>query len=177
MMKRIICLSFLLLVALSSIAEAGDILVYDANDQFLGVLITSVNRDNRTVTIHIPELNAQIDIEKWIVDGTGSILPYQGHDGISEYFYYVGNCTGTPYVDTYGQVIVERTIYRIQGTDSYQHYFMVIGPLISISVQSYFNYTQGICYPESASYQIDNALQVVEVPVNEIPLRFQLPFP
>jgi hypothetical protein len=68
--------------------EEGCLNVYDANDQYLGILLDS--KEGYTTTIYIPSLDAITQLRP-----TGRIV----RDNAVSFYFESDDCTGTPYVD------------------------------------------------------------------------------
>ena len=123
-MKRfMILLTLLVFLLLTSICSAGEIKVYDADDQYLGILLsTSVYE----TTIFIPALGVSAHVTNHQYFQTSNVADIKKHGNVSsmgetdKVVFSNSKCTGTPHFDAAYPALIkfrcDDKYYKTNGT-------------------------------------------------------------
>jgi len=94
---------------------AAEMNVYDASDQYLGILIDSASIDHLfdSISIFIPSLNKPVTLYPF--ESEGDLKGKVGSYG--EIVFRTNNCTGTPYLSSESSIIITDIITNHDCTD------------------------------------------------------------
>ena len=175
-MKRILTLTLALLMFIPSISLA-EIRVYDANDQFLGILLdanldnpSASNAEQTHVEIFIPTLNTVTTIRAgwpdWQDAGTITHL-----NGSLTYFHEDPDCTGTLY--TWGAGLGVTGLWFDMSTSKY---YITIPGVVEASIMSSRSPGQE-CLNQPTPYLRNDVFRTIEVPEQGIPFTMPVALP
>jgi hypothetical protein len=164
-----LALSLMLVFFLSPLSFAGDIWVYDANNQKLGILIGT---SDDTIEIFLPSLNRPTEI---LIGSEEQTIPTRKLGKINEYWstlYKDSSCTGPPGVPGEGNEI----IYLFRPPDRKAFYGYARVDLTKLTKYGYYlDYSSGQC--RAAYGGAVDGYPITVVPSDKIPFKTPVAFP
>lgn len=152
--------------------ELPGIRVYDANDQFIGILLDKSFQSGSTSVIFIPSLNVATVITEEIGAEPGDIIRSLGN-----IYFENSHCSGPAYLETF--TTAPNILYRIGGYDSPPRYFLAIAPdKRDFIISSKLDF-RGDCRPwvNSKSRHSRRGYKAKEIPPEKIPFSLPVALP
>jgi hypothetical protein len=150
--------------------------VYDANDQFLGILLDAgyegLEIRGSVFKIFVPSLNVVTIIEEDIDTGTGDIIRAGG-----DVYFGDGNCSGSAHISTFA--ISPHLLYRIGCTEDRPRYFVGMAPRKRhFTISSKLNVKGGCSrWVNSRRFHTKGGYEAVEVQREKIPFNLPVALP
>jgi len=162
-MKSTLALSLIAVLLLPCMLKAGEIRVYDADDNFIGILLGR-NVESEVLELFVPSLKKSvfIDLEEKYQDITidAGLLGYRSID-----------CSGQHLVDS----VFTGTVFWSTTTNMGKKYFTGSNISAQVLIKSVRD-PWGNCY-QMDSPTVMTVTEAVEVPLGEIPFPLPLAFP
>jgi hypothetical protein len=146
--------------------------VYDADLQFLGLLVDTAFWEGSNVKIFIPSLNVVTIIEEVPGTGKGDLIRLGGN-----VFFKNGNCSGPAFISPF--MNSTHLLYRLGDTHQTRRYFFGIAPREKRFTISSKMDSKGRCsrWVNARYFHSQDGFRSVEIPPEAIPFKLPVALP